>query len=128
MKQLIAVLLCLTALPAWSATCTVTELRSLVTDANGRIVEVALFSSVTPPTTQLVTYTTATAITNAFQLDTRFLMLNCSASAHFQLGTTPATGLTTADPRLSEGTTYIGVVPTEAALGTLKIAFYDGTS
>lgn len=110
--------------PAWSATCSVSEFDTLIVDANSRPVQIPLVSSPSP-TTQAVTATTATAVTNAFAATTRFLWVYCDEVMHMQLGVTPATGLTTGDFRIPAGGFWIGLVRSEVEDGTLKIALCD---
>ncbi len=126
MKRLIATTILLLAMsaPAWAATCSVSEFKDLVTESKGKTIQVAMMS-ITSPVTQTVSATTATAVSSAFTDTTRFLWIYCDEVMHIQIGTSPATGLTTGDMRIPAGGFWIGVPGKAARLGTLKIAFCD---
>ncbi len=124
MKRLILVAL-LALLPlsqGLAATCSVSEFTSLITDRGGHAISIPLVSE---PTTQTVTATTPTAVSSAFVDSTRYLWIYCDEVMHMQLGTDPATGLTTGDFRIPAGGFWIGLRTTDVGLGTLKIAFCD---
>ena len=119
MKILLLVVLALFAMPAWSATCKISEYESLIVDNNGRWVPVAQEPAIL---VQNVTYTTSTQST-AFNSRTRFVRIVCDAKAHFEFGTSPSA--TASDPYLSADTPeYFGVTRGSS----LEVAFYDGTS
>lgn len=126
MKRLIAIMV-LALLPishGWAATCSVSEFSTLVTEFSGRSIQIPMVISPSP-TTQTVTATTPTAVTNAFASGARFLWIYCDEVMHMQLGVTPATGLTVGDFRIPSGGFWIGLSRIDANLGTLKIAFCD---
>lgn len=108
----------------WAATCSVSEFDTLVTDSSGRVLQVPIFAGLSP-TTQTVTATTPTAVSNGFGVSTRFLWIYCDEVMHIQVGTAPATGLTTDDMRIPSGGFWLGLVPTAVDDGDLKIAFCD---
>jgi len=126
MKKLtIAVILMFVAMSrGWAADCSVSEFSSLITDFGGTPVQIALVPSPSP-TTQILSATTATAVTNPFSSGTRFLWINCDEVMHIQVGTTPATGLSTNDFRIPPGGFWIGLRLGDVNDGTLKIAFCD---
>lgn len=107
-----------------AATCSVSEFTTLITDFGGETIDIPLVLS-PGPTTQTVTATAPAALTNPFQTSTRFLWIYCDEVMHIQLGTSPATGLTTGDFRIPAGGFWIGVAEGEVNDGTLNIAFCD---
>lgn len=128
MKRLLTMVLTtlavlLVSAQAMAATCSVSEFSALVTDFGGNPIQIPKVNG-SGPTTQTVSATTPTAVSNAFASGARFLWIYCDEVMHFQLGTSPATGLTTGDMRIPAGGFWIGL-PNEVALGTLKIAFCD---
>jgi len=129
MKKLFVALVAfvlMTWLPvALAASCSVSEFSAVVKTASGSDnIQVGLMGSPSP-VTQLVTATTPTAATNAFADTARFVWVYCDEVMHVQIGTAPATGLTTGDLRIPAGGFWIGLPAFAASLGTLKIAFCD---
>lgn len=120
MKRIIlALLLTVFALPAFAATCKISEYGYLVQDGTGQIVPVAAEPALD---TQEITYTT-TAASAAFNAQTRFIRVICDAKAHFVVAATPTADAT--DPYLAADTAeYFGI----AFNVSMKIAFYDGSS
>lgn len=128
MKRIvIAAIALLASVQALGATCNVAEFPfALPVDANGNVVQIATLSE-TDPVAQTVTYTTSTAATNAFDSATRMIRVTCDANAHIDLGATPVAD--TENLRIAAGATeYYNLIPGQVSGGTLKIAFYDGTS
>lgn len=126
MKRFLAVIILALATMSqtWAADCSVSEFNTLVMERSGQRLQIALMP-ITSPVTQIVTATTATAVASAFADTTRFLWIYCDEVMHIQIGTAPATGLTTGDFRIPSGGFWIGVPARAARLGTLKIAFCD---
>lgn len=120
MKALIALLLCVAALPALGATCKVSEYATMVTDESNRIVPVAQEPAIV---LQTVTYTTSTG-TSAFNARTRFVRIVCDAKAHFRFSTA-GTNATANDAYVAaDAVEYFGVPKGAAYL----VEFYDGSS
>ena len=109
---------------AWAASCSVSEFSSLISDFGGKTIQIVMVPTPSP-ITQVVTPTVPAAVSNAFASGTRFLWIYCDEVVHMQLGTSPATGLTSSDFRIPSGGFWIGLPSAEANLGTLKIAFCD---
>ena len=119
MKRLAVLIVLLFAIPAFGATCKISEYGYVVQDSSGRIVPVA---AEPPLTTQTVTYTTSTA-SNAFNAQTRFIRVVCDAKAHFVVAASPTA--TANSPYVpANAPEYFGI----AFNVSMKIAFYDGTS
>ena len=117
MNRLLPILFLLLALPAFGATCKISEYDNLVIDASGRTVPVAAEPA---RAEQTVTYTTSTA-SAAFAAQTKFIRIICDAKAHFKVGGSPTA--TASSPYLAADTAeYCGV------RRNLQIAFYDGSS
>lgn len=116
-----AFLLCvLMALPAFGATCKISEYAVITQDSNGRAVPVAEEPSLT---TQSVTYTSSTA-SSAFNAQTRFVRIVCDAKAHFKFSTTGANA-TAGDPYLATDIAeWFGVPRGQSYL----VEFYDGST
>lgn len=125
LKRLIATAALLLSLsPAFAATCSVSEFRDVATLSGGQTMQIAKMTA-PGPTTQTVTATSATAVTNAFAGGTRYLWVYCDEVMHMRLGTTPTTGLTTGNFRIPAGGFWIGLEPADVSPGTLKIALCD---
>jgi hypothetical protein len=123
MKQLIAVVFCLLALPAFGATCKLNEYANMVVDDMGRVTPVA-----EEPRTaaQEVTFTTTTQ-SAVFNPSTRFVAIVCDAKAHYLVGTDP-TALTTGFFIPANTIWVIGIkVTPSASAATYKIAFVVGS-
>jgi len=119
MNKLLAVLLCMVALPAFGATCKISEYSQQIEDDSGEVTPVAREPAVT---VQTVTYTTTTQST-AFNNSTHFVRIVCDAKAHFEFGTNPTA--TANDPYVAADTVeYFGVTPG----ASIEVAFYDGSS
>lgn len=120
MKQfLLFISLMLVSLPAFSATCKISEYRQMVSDPSGLEVPVAA----EPAVVQTVTYTTA-SLSAAFQSSTRFVRIICDAKAHFIFSEAGATAATANSPYLAADVAeYFGLLST-----SVLISFYDGTS
>ena len=117
MRKLTLLILLFFALPAFGATCKISEYVRLVSDPAGRDVPVAQEPA---PVEQNITYTTTTA-SAAFNAATRFVRIVCDAKAHFKVAAAPTA--TATSPYLPADTPeYFGVIAGQ------KIAFYDGSS
>jgi hypothetical protein len=122
LAALVAGFLCL---PAFAATCKISEYANMVIHANGRIVPVAQEPSLT---TQSVTYDASMA-SAAFNAATGFVRIVCDAKAHF-IFTSAGTNATADHPYLSANTAeYFGiqrVAPGQSQ--ALTVEFYDGST
>jgi len=121
MKRLIlGMLLTLACLPAFAATCKISEYTTLARDNNGNVLPVPLEPRIT---SQTVTYTTS-AQSSAVNNLTAIVRVVCDAKAHFRI-TAAGTNATVNDPFLGANIPeYFGIQP-----GKLMIFdFYDGTS
>lgn len=119
MKRLLVLVLLLFAVPAFGATCKISEYGYLVQDSTGKVVMVAAEPALT---TQTVTYTTSSA-SSAFNAQTRFIRIVCDAKAHFVFAATPTAAAT--DPWVATNAPeYFGI----AFNVSMKIALYDGSS
>lgn len=118
MKRLLVLAFALCALPAFGATCVVTEHALLPRDRNGQLMQIPTFPPLTTP--QAVTYTTSTA-SSAFQGTTRYIGFICTAKAHFEVAASPSA--TANDPWVPADTWLFIQVPPG-----YEIAFYDGSS
>ena len=119
MKRILLIALTFLALPAFGATCKISEYAVLATDSQNTTVPVAVEPA---PVTQNITYTTSTQST-AFASTTRFIRIVCDAKAHFSFGANPTA--TASSPYLPADTPeYFGIRQT----GSLEVAFYDGSS
>ena len=120
MRKLTVLLALFLSVPAFGATCKISEYRTLTQDASGAMIPVALEPALT---TQTVTYTTS-AQSAAFNANTRFIRVVCDAKAHFRISTA-GTNATANSPYLPADTPeYFGVGGTAG----LVIDFYDGSS
>ena len=103
------------------ATAIVTEFTDSGVVAGQHRVEMAKVPWVVDP--QVVSFTTSTATTNAFNSGTTYVRIQADAKAHFVFGTAP-----TAD---ANDPWVVANVPEYFSVGLnsgLKVAFYDGTS
>lgn len=107
------------------ATAEIAEYKRLARDRDGSTVMTGEEPRVA---SQSVTYTTSTQITTALNKATRFVLITTNdTAAHWNVGTSPTA--TAADPHIpANGNIFLGVNPTMAEAGTLKVALYDGTS
>lgn len=116
MRYLAILAALLLASGAQAATCSIVEYGQLKLDASNRIAQIA--GAVI--TTQVVTYTVS-AQSTAFNSQTRYIRIICTAKAHYTMSTNPTA--TANHPWVpADSAEYIGVVPAD------EIAFYDGTS
>jgi hypothetical protein len=117
MKTLFALVLLCAAFPSWGATCWVSEYSSMVSDASGREVPVALEPALA---IQAVTSVDSTTQSAAFNAATRFVIIVCDAQVYFKLGVNPTA--TTGSHYLPADTeTSRGVLPS----ATMEVAFCD---
>ncbi len=118
-RPLLALVALLFTLPAFGATCKISEYTLLVEDDAGRIVSAAREPAIA---TQSVTYTTS-AQSVAFNSRTDFIRIVCDAKAHFKFGANPTA--TATDPYVpADIAEYFGIPDS----GTWEVAFYDGSS
>lgn len=123
MKKLAVIILGMIAMPAWSATCKISEYGEIVKDASAVVVPVASEPAIA---TQSVTYTTSTQSAK-FNANTRFVRIVCDAKAHFVFGTDPSADAN--DPYLSTDTPeYFGIGYQTSGTEDFEVAFYDGSS
>lgn len=103
------------------ATATVTEYEKLAEDSRGHVMPVPMEPALA---SQSVTYTTSTAVSNAFNANTRYVYIQTNdTNAHVKFAATPTA---TANDRLliaGDGA-FFGVHPGIS----MKAALYDGTS
>ena len=119
MKRLAVLIVLLLAVPAFGATCKISEYGYLVQDSSGKIVPVAAEPALA---TQTVTYTTSTA-SSAFNAQTRFIRIVCDAKAHFVVAASP-TATANSPWVATNAPEYFGI----SFNVSMKIAFYDGSS
>ena len=129
----LAAILFLTCSQAMAASCWVSEFSALITDVSGRPIPIGQVN-LASPTTQAVTATAPAAVTNAFSSGTRYLWVYCDEYVFYQFGTTPTTGMATAQGNgtlmpIPAGGFWLDVPEGLAGgalnAGTLKIALCD---
>lgn len=122
MKRLFFVATALLAtLPAFGATCKISEYRIIARDGQNRVVMIANEPAIT---TQSVTYTVTTQ-SSAFQDNTAFIRIICDAKAHFVFGTNPTA--TASSPYVAADTPEYFGLP-QGNPEDYVVAFYDGSS
>lgn len=117
-KRILCALVLLAPLPALAADCYVLEFNELSRDQWSNRMDLANLSLAVAE--QKVTYTTTTQ-SAAFNTNTRYIRVVCTATAHFNVEEDPSA--TANDSYVTADVPeYFGVNPGD------KIAFYDGSS